>query len=109
MELVPGSTKGTITPVFSVRQGVVVPNAICGAMTSELFAAYADATLGPYLHPGGTTVVDRFNGHTTTGTVSANCGAQFRRLLPHSSNLFLIENAGSKFEIALRNANARTW
>ncbi len=113
MGSIPGRTRSNITLVFGVRQGVgvIAPNVIYGAMTSELFAAYVTDTLGPCLHPGDVVVTDRLNAHKATGAANAIAarGAQLQLLPPYSPDLTPIENAGSKVKTALRKAAARTW
>ena len=111
VDKVPGRSQN-ITLVFGLRpQGVIAPNVIAGAMTTDLFAAYAQDTLGPELKPGDVVVLDNLSAHKgaqAAREVQAH-GACIELLPPYSPDLTPIENCGSKVKEALRKAAARSW
>ena len=90
--------------------GLTAPLVIDGAMTGDLFVAYARQVLVPELRPGDVVVMDNLQCHKRAEAVraigAAGCSAVY--LPPYSPDLSPIENAFSKLKQLLRTAAART-
>lgn len=101
----------TTTFVAALRaDGLVAPMVIDGALTGDLFEAYAAQVLAPALRPGDVVVLDNLACHKRAGAVRAieRAGAAVRYLPPYSPDLNPIELAFSKLKGLLRKAAERT-
>jgi transposase len=101
----------TTTFVAALRtSGLTAPMVIDGAMTGDLFAAYARQVLAPELRPGDVVVVDNLQCHKRAEAVAAieRAGATVVYLPPYSPDLNPIENAFSKLKGLVRSAGERT-
>ena len=101
----------TTTFVAALRaSGLTAPMVIDGAMTGDLFAAYARQVLAPELRPGDVVVMDNLQCHKRADAVRAieRAGAAVAYLPPYSPDLNPIENAFSKLKGLVRSAGERT-
>jgi transposase len=81
-----------------------------GATTTEVFSAYVEHVLVPWLRPGQIVILDSLSAHTSdrvNGLIAA-AGCQLRFLPPYSPDFAPIEWAFSKLKTHLRAALART-
>ncbi len=81
-----------------------------GATTTEVFTAYVDQVLVPWLRPGQIVILDNLAAHTSDRVrrhIEA-AGCQVRFLPPYSPDFSPIEWAFSKLKTHLRVAMART-
>jgi len=81
-----------------------------GATTTEVFTAYIEHVLIPWLRPGQIIILDNLSAHTgeRVQTVIAAAGCQVRYLPAYSPDFSPIEWAFSKLKTGLRAAMART-
>jgi transposase len=81
-----------------------------GATTSEVFSAYVEQVLLPWLRPGQIVILDNLSAHTgeRVRALIAQAGCQVRFLPAYSPDFSPIEWAFSKLKTALRTARART-
>jgi transposase len=90
--------------------GMTAPMVVDGAMTGELFGAYAEQVLVPTLSPGDVVVVDNLAAHRSArarrAIEAAGCKLVF--LPPYSPDLSPIELAFAKLKALLRAAQERT-
>jgi transposase len=101
----------TTTFVAALRAGgLTAPTVIDGAMTGDLFAAYAAQVLAPELRPGDVVVLDNLAAHKRAAARAAieAAGAEVRFLPPYSPDLNPIEPAFAKLKALLRAAGLRT-
>ena len=101
----------TTTFVAALRaDGLVAPMVIDGAMTGDLFVAYAEQVLASALRPGDVVILDNLQAHKRAGAVRAieRAGAEVAYLPPYSPDLNPIELAFSKLKGLLRSAGRRT-
>ena len=101
----------TTTFVAALRSsGLVAPMVIDGALTGELFAAYAEQVLAAELRRGDLVVMDNLQCHKRAEAVRAieSAGATVAYLPPYSPDLNPIENAFSKLKGLVRSAGERT-
>lgn len=108
---VPHAHWKTTTFVAALRpSGMVAPMVVDGALTGELFAAYARQVLAPELRRGDVVVMDNLQCHKRAEAVRAieAVGAEVAYLPPYSPDLNPIENAFSKLKSLVRSAGART-
>jgi transposase len=90
--------------------GLVAPMAVDGAITGELFRAYAERVLAPELGPGDVVVMDNLQCHKVAGVAEAirRAGARLVYLPPYSPDLNPIELAFAKLKAELRRRAERT-
>lgn len=108
---VPHGHGKTTTSVAALRaDGLTAPVVIDGAMTGDLFVAYAEQILAPSLRPGDVVVLDNLACHKRAGAVRAieRAGATVRLLPPYSPDRNPIGRAVSKLKGLLRSAGKRT-
>ena len=108
---VPHGHRMTTTFVAALRStGLTAPMVIDGAMTGDLFAAYARQQLAPALRPGDVVVMDNLQCHKRAEAIRAieGTGAKVAFLPPYSPDLNPIELAFSKLKATLRRREART-
>ena len=108
---VPHGHRKTTTFVAALRtSGTVAPMVIDGAMTGDLFAAYAGPVLAPELRPGDVVVMDNLQCHKRAEALAAieRAGATVAYLPPYRPDLNPIENAFSKLKGLVRAAGERT-
>jgi transposase len=101
----------TTTFVAALRAGgLTAPMVIDGAMTGDLFVAYARQVLAPTLRPGDVVVMDNLACHKRAEAVRAveRAGATVAFLPPYSPDLNPIELAFSKLKATLRRREERT-
>jgi transposase len=101
----------TTTFVAALRaDGLTAPMVVDGALTGDLFVAYAEQVLAPALRPGDVVVLDNLACHKRAGVrrpVEA-AGAELRFLPPYSPDLNPIEQAFSKLKALLRKTGKRS-
>jgi len=92
------------------RSGMGPAMLVEGATTSEVFTAYVEQVLVPWLRPGQIVILDNLSAHTGSHvhTLIEVAGCQVRFLPPYSPDFSPIEWAFSKLKTALRAAMART-
>lgn len=75
-----------------------------GAITAEVFAAYVEHVLVPWLRPGQLVILDNLSVHTgaRVGELIAAAGCELRFLPPYSPDFTPIEWAFSKLKTWLR-------
>ena len=108
---VPHGHRKTTTFVAALRtSGMTAPMVIDGALTGELFAAYARQVLAPELRPGDVVVMDNLQCHERAEAVRAigRAGAAAVYPPPCSPDLNPIENAFPKLKGLVRSAGERT-
>lgn len=92
------------------RSGMGPAMLVDGATTTEVFTAYVEQVLAPWLRPGQIVILDNLAAHT--GERVRECieatGCQLRFLPPYSPDFSPIEWAFSKLKTAVRTAMART-
>ena len=101
----------TTTFVAALRaDGLTAPMVIDGALTGDLFVAYARQVLAPALRPGDTVVMDNLQCHKRAEARRAveAAGATVAFLPPYSPDLNPIELAFSKLKATLRRREERT-
>jgi len=101
----------TTTFVGAMRAGgFIAPLVVDGAVTGELFEAYARRVLAPELRAGDVVVLDNLACHRRAGVRQAieGAGATLLLLPAYSPDLNPIEMAFSKLKRLLRKAAART-
>ena len=101
----------TTTFVAALRaDGMTAPVVIDGAVTGDLFVAYAEQQLVPALRPGDVVVMDNLACHKRAGVRRAieAAGCELRLLPAYSPDLNPIEKAFSKLKARLRAAAKRT-
>jgi len=101
----------TTTFVAALRaDGLTAPMVIDGAVTGDLFVAYAEQILVPALRPGDVVVMDNLACHKRAGVRKAieAAGCRLEFLPPYSPDLNPIEPAFSKLKALLRQAARRT-
>jgi transposase len=90
--------------------GLAAPMVLDGAMTGDVFVAYAEQVLGPTLRPGDIVVMDNLSSHKRVAAVRAieraGCSAVY--LPPYSPDYNPIELAFAKIKARLRAAELRT-
>lgn len=81
-----------------------------GATTTEVFTAYVEHILVPWLRPGQIVILDNLSAHTGQRVrhLIAAAGCQVRFLPPYSPDFSPIEWAFSKLKTGLRTAMARS-
>lgn len=81
-----------------------------GATTTEVFTAYVEQVLLPWLRPGQIVILDNLSAHTgqRVQALIAQVGCQVRFLPAYSPDFSPIEWAFSKLKTALRTAQSRT-
>jgi transposase len=100
----------TTTFVAALRPtGLTAPMVTDGAMTGDLFVAYARQVLVPALRPGDVVVMDNLPCHERAEAARAveAAGATVAFLPPHSPDLNPIELAFSKLKAVLRRREER--
>ena len=99
----------TFVGALTVR-GFVAPMVVDGAVSGDVFLAYAEQVLVPELRRGDVVVMDNLSSHTLAAVRVAVEGAGCRLLYlpPYSPDLNPIENAFSKLKSLLRTAAERT-
>lgn len=92
------------------RAGMGPAMLVEGATTTEVFTAYVERVLVPWLRPGQIVILDNLSAHTGSPvrTLLEAAGCQVRFLPAYSPDFSPIEWAFSKLKIALRAAMART-
>lgn len=101
----------TTTFVAALRaDGLTAPMVIDGALTGDLFVAYARRVLGPTLRPGDVVVMDNLACHKRADAIRAieAVGCRVAFLPPYSPDLNPIELAFSKLKATLRQREERT-
>jgi transposase len=101
----------TTTLIAGLRlDGMTAPMLVDGAMTGEMFTAYAETILAPALTPGDIVILDNLPAHKVSGARAAieAVGATMQFLPPYSPDFNPIEQAFSKIKSILRKAAART-
>lgn len=101
----------TTTFVAALRAtGLTAPMVIDGAVTGDLFVAYARQVLAPALRPGDVVVMDNLVCHKRAEVRAAieAAGATLVFLPPYSPDLNPIELAFGKLKGLLRTAGKRT-
>ena len=107
----PHSHWKTTTFVAALRSGgLTAPMVIDGALTGDLFVAYAEQVLAPALRPGDVVVLDNLACHKRADARRAieRAGATLVFLPPYSPDLNPIEQAFSKLKAVLRRREERT-
>ena len=92
------------------RAGMGPAMLVEGATTTEVFTAYVDQVLVPWLRPGQIVILDNLAAHTSdrvTQLIEA-AGCRVRYLPAYSPDFSPIEWAFSKLKTGLRAAMART-
>ncbi|MEX1157920.1 MAG: IS630 family transposase [Thermomicrobiales bacterium] len=92
------------------RTGMGPAMLVEGATTTEVFTAYVDQVLAPWLRPGQIVILDNLSAHTgerVRQRIEA-AGCQLRFLPAYSPDFSPIEWAFSKLKTAVRAAMART-
>ncbi len=81
-----------------------------GATTTEVFTAYVEQVLGPWLRPGQIVILDNLSAHTgeRIQALIARAGCQVRYLPAYSPDCSPLEWAFSKLKTGLRATMART-
>ena len=89
---------------------MTAPVVIDGAVTGDLFVAYAEQQLVPALRPGDVVVMDNRACHERAGVRRAveAAGCELRLLPAYSPDLNPIEKAFSRLKARLRAAAKRT-
>jgi transposase len=89
--------------------GLTAPMAVDGAITGELFRAYAEQVLAPTLRRGDVVVMDNLQCHKVAGVAEAirRAGARAVYLPPYSPDLNPIEQAFAKLKAELRRREER--
>lgn len=92
------------------RSGLGPALLVEGATTTEVFTAYVEHVLLPWLRPGQIVILDNLSAHTSdqVSQFITAAGCQLRFLPPYSPDFSPIEWAFSKLKIHLRAALART-
>jgi transposase len=105
-----GHWKTTTFVAARRADGLVAPMVIDGAMTGDLFVAYAEQVLAPALRPGDVVVLDNPPAHKRARAVRAieRAGAAVAYLPPYSPDLNPTELAFAKLKGLLRSAGRRT-
>ena len=101
----------TTTFVAALRaDGLVAPMVLDGAMTGDVFVAYAEQVLAPTLRPGDVVVMDNLASHKRAAAVRAieAAGCTVAYLPPYSPDYNPIELAFAKIKARLRAAELRT-
>jgi transposase len=109
--VVPHGHWKTTTFVAALRsEGLVAPMVLDGAMTGDVFVAYAEQVLVPALRPGDIVVMDNLVCHKRAAAVRAieRAGCSVAYLPPYSPDLNPIELAFAKVKARLRAAELRT-
>lgn len=92
------------------RSGMGPAMVVEGATTTEVFDAYVEQVLVPWLRPGQIVILDNLSAHTgpTVRELIEAAGCQVRFLPAYSPDFSPIEWAFSKLKAGLRTAMART-
>lgn len=92
------------------RSGLGPALLVEGATTTEVFSAYVEHVLVPWLRPGQIVILDNLSAHTSDQVrqLIAAAGCQVRFLPPYSPDFSPIEWAFSKLKTHVRAALART-
>lgn len=92
------------------QRGMAPAMLVEGATTTEVFTAYVEQVLLPWLRPGQIVILDNLSAHTgeRVQALIAQAGCQVRFLPAYSPDFSPIEWAFSKLKTALRTAQART-
>jgi transposase len=108
---VPHGRWKTTTFVAALRAaGLTAPMVGGGAITGDLFVAYAERVPAPVLRPGDVVVLDNLACHTRAGVRAAvePAGGSVVYLPPYSPDYNPIEQAFAKVKARLRAAEIRT-
>ncbi len=99
------------TVVAALRaDGMGAAMTVDGAINGDLFVAYIEQVLVPWLRTGDVVVLDNLSSHKRAEARAAveGCGASLVFLPPYSPDLNPIEMAFSKLKAILRKARKRT-
>jgi len=111
VDAVPHGHWKTTTFVAALRSdGLTAPMVLDGAMTGDVFVAYAEQVLVPALRPGDIVVMDNLASHKRVAAVRAieRAGCSVVYLPPYSPDFNPIELAFAKVKARLRAAELRT-
>ncbi len=110
-EATPQSHWQTLTILAALTtRGLQAPMTIPEPTDGDVFLAYVEQVLCPWLRPGQVVIMDNLSAHKVTGVreqIEA-AGARLLYLPPYSPDLNPIEPAWSKVKQILRSLKART-